>query len=35
VANDPVVARIDELSGAFTAGQIDRRQFLKGWPGWA
>jgi putative spermidine/putrescine transport system substrate-binding protein len=30
VANDPVLARIDELSGAFTSGQIDRRRFLKG-----
>ena len=30
MANEPLVARIDELSGAFTAGQIDRRQFLKG-----
>jgi len=30
VAYDPLLARIDELSGAFTAGQIDRRRFLKG-----
>jgi putative spermidine/putrescine transport system substrate-binding protein len=30
VANDPVLARIDQLSGAFTTGQIDRRRFLKG-----
>jgi putative spermidine/putrescine transport system substrate-binding protein len=30
VANDPVLARIDELSGAFKSGQIDRRRFLKG-----
>jgi putative spermidine/putrescine transport system substrate-binding protein len=30
VAYDPVLARIDELSGAFTAGKIERRQFLKG-----
>jgi putative spermidine/putrescine transport system substrate-binding protein len=30
VANDPLLSRIDELSGAFTAGQIDRRRFLKG-----
>jgi len=30
VANDPILARIDELSGAFTTGQIDRRRFLKG-----
>lgn len=27
---DPLLSRIDELSGAFTAGQIDRRHFLKG-----
>jgi putative spermidine/putrescine transport system substrate-binding protein len=26
----PTTSRIDELSGAFTAGQIDRRHFLKG-----
>jgi len=30
VANEPIVARIDELTNAFTAGQIERRQFLKG-----
>ncbi len=30
MANDPLLSRIDELSGAFTAGQIDRRRFLKG-----
>ena len=30
MANDPFLARIDELSGAFTTGQIDRRRFLKG-----
>ena len=30
MANDPLLARIDELSGAFTNGQIDRRRFLKG-----
>ena len=30
MANDPVLARIDELSGAFKSGQIDRRRFLKG-----
>ena len=30
MAYDPLLARIDELSGAFTAGQIDRRRFLKG-----
>lgn len=30
MANDPILARIDELSGAFTTGQIDRRRFLKG-----
>ncbi len=30
MANDPMLARIDELSSAFTARQIDRRQFLKG-----
>jgi putative spermidine/putrescine transport system substrate-binding protein len=30
VAYDPLLARIDELSGAFTSGQIDRRRFLKG-----
>jgi putative spermidine/putrescine transport system substrate-binding protein len=30
VAYDPLLARIDQLSGAFNAGQIDRRQFLKG-----
>ena len=30
MANDPMLARIDELSGQFTAGQIDRRHFLKG-----
>jgi putative spermidine/putrescine transport system substrate-binding protein len=29
VANDPLLARIDELSGAFTDGQIDRRTMLK------
>ncbi|MGA3029389.1 MAG: ABC transporter substrate-binding protein [Candidatus Limnocylindrales bacterium] len=30
MAYDPLLARIDELSGAFTSGQIDRRRFLKG-----
>ena len=30
MAYDPLLARIDQLSGAFNAGQIDRRQFLKG-----
>ena len=30
MANDPLLARIDALRGAFTAGQIDRRLFLKG-----
>jgi putative spermidine/putrescine transport system substrate-binding protein len=30
VANNPMLARIDELSSAFTSGQIDRRRFLKG-----
>ena len=30
MANNPVLTRIDELSGAFTTGQIDRRRFLKG-----
>ena len=30
MAYDPLLARIDALSGAFTAGHIDRRQFLKG-----
>ena len=30
MAYDPVLSRIDELSGAFTAGKIERRQFLKG-----
>jgi putative spermidine/putrescine transport system substrate-binding protein len=30
VANDPLLARVEQLSGAFTAGQIERRQFLKG-----
>ena len=30
MAYDPLLSRIDELSGAFTSGQIDRRRFLKG-----
>lgn len=30
MAYDPLLARIDQLSGAFNTGQIDRRQFLKG-----
>ncbi len=30
MAYDPLLARIDDLSDAFTAGQIDRRRFLKG-----
>ncbi len=30
MANNPMLARIDELSSAFTSGQIDRRRFLKG-----
>ncbi len=30
MAYDPLLARIDALSGAFKAGHIDRRQFLKG-----
>ena len=30
MANDPLLARIDQLSSAFNAGHIDRRQFLKG-----
>jgi putative spermidine/putrescine transport system substrate-binding protein len=30
VAYDPLLAKIDELSSEFAAGQIDRRRFLKG-----
>lgn len=30
MAYDPLLARIDELSGALNSGRIDRRQFMKG-----